>query len=150
MESMTDAFLHLYRRELIQLKQEITAYETESNLWRTDRTINNSGGALCVHLIGNLNHFVGVGLGQTGYVRDREFEFSGQPVPRTELLPQIDATQKMMEQVISTLSDEDLSRDFSMNIRQNTVTIAFALTHLYGHLNYHVGQINYHRRLLDA
>ncbi|MCB0374028.1 MAG: DUF1572 family protein, partial [Muricauda sp.] len=118
-------------------------------LWRTDKNITNSAGNLCLHLIGNLNTFIGAGLAKTDYVRDREFEFAGKDVPRDSLLQQIDDTMIVVENGIDALTDEALSGDFPIQIWGKPTGMEFTLVHLATHLSYHLGQINYHRRLLD-
>lgn len=139
----------LFQRDLEKLKTEIGLYSAEENLWRTDKSITNSAGNLCLHLIGNLNAFIGAGLAKTDYVRQRDFEFSGKDVPRTSLLQQIDETIVIVEKGLDSLTDEALSGDFPIQIWGKPIGMEFTLIHLATHLSYHLGQINYHRRLLD-
>jgi hypothetical protein len=139
----------LFKRDLEKLKTEIEQYSTEANLWRTDKSITNSAGNLCLHLIGNLNAFIGAALAKTDYVRDREFEFAGKDVPRTSLLQQIDETMVVVEKGLDALTDETLSGEFPIQIWGKPIGTEFTVIHLLSHLNYHLGQINYHRRLLD-
>lgn len=139
----------LFKRDLEKLKSEIEQYSSEENLWRTDKSIANSAGNLCLHLIGNLNAFIGTGLAKTDYIRDREFEFAGKDVPRSTLLQQIDETMVVVEKGLDTLTDEALSGDFPIQIWGKPTGMEFTVIHLLSHLNYHLGQINYHRRLLD-
>ena len=140
----------LFRRDLQRLKVEIESYHSESALWIIEGDILNSGGNLCLHLIGNLKHFIGKGLAKTGYVRDRVFEFSGKDVSRSEMLGDIDQTIQIVEKGLNSISDEDLEKPFPIDIWEEEKSMIFTLTHLYSHLNYHLGQIDYHRRLLDS
>ena len=140
----------LYRRDLEKLKQEIMAYQREENLWIIDKNILNSGGNLCLHLVGNLNHFIGTILGETGYVRQRNLEFSSKNVPKTELVQQVEATRLMIEKVLNQLTERELAQEYPIIVFQEKMTTLFFLTHLSTHLSYHLGQINYHRRLLDV
>ncbi|WP_431162802.1 DUF1572 family protein [Flagellimonas beolgyonensis] len=139
----------LFKRDLEKLKTEIEQYSTEANLWRTDKSITNSAGNLCLHLIGNLKAFIGAGMAKTDYIRDREFEFAGKDVPKSTLLQQIDETMVVVEKGLDTLTDETLSGDFPIQIWGKPTGMEFTVIHLLSHLNYHLGQINYHRRLLD-
>jgi len=59
---IVESLKELFRRDLQKLKQEIELYEKDSNLWKVESSIKNSGGNLCLHLIGNLNTFIGNGL----------------------------------------------------------------------------------------
>ncbi len=138
----------LFRRDLNRLRNEIAAYPSESDLWIVDQQINNSAGNLALHLSGNLNHFIGHALGGSDYKRDREFEFAGKNVSREHLLQQIESAKEMISDSLSKLSEEDLRSDFPIQVFDRPVSTGFFLLHLQGHLNYHLGQINYHRRLL--
>ncbi|SIS92699.1 Protein of unknown function [Chryseobacterium ureilyticum] len=146
---ITESLKSLYDRDLNKLKTEIEAYQNEENLWKLDKNISNSAGNLCLHLIGNLNHFIGAQLGNTGYVRHRELEFSLKDIPRTELIEKIEATIKMIDSVLPQLNEEDLKKEYPLIVFEDTMTTDYFLIHLIAHLDYHLGQINYHRRLLD-
>lgn len=146
---ITESLKSLYNRDLNKLKTEIEAYQNEENLWKTDKNIANSAGNLCLHLVGNLNHFIGTHLGNTGYVRHRELEFSLKDVPRKELIEKIQATAAVIETALSQLSEDDLKKEYPLVVFEDTMTTDYFLIHLIAHLDYHLGQINYHRRLLD-
>jgi len=146
---ITASLQSIFSRDLQKLKSEVEAYSSESNLWLVEENISNLTGNLTLHLIGNLNHFVGTVLGNTGYIRKREEEFTDKNVLRSELIPKIEATEKMVTEVLSTLKKEDLERDFPVNVFGQAMNTEYFLIHLTTHLSYHLGQINYHRRLLD-
>lgn len=139
----------LYNRDLSKLKTEIEAYQNEENLWKIDKKISNSAGNLCLHLVGNLNHFIGAHLGNTGYERHRDLEFSLKDVPRTELIEKIEATIAMIDSVLGRLPEDDLKKEYPLIVFEDKMTTDYFLIHLVAHLDYHLGQINYHRRLLD-
>lgn len=139
----------LYNRDLNKLKAEIEAYQHEENLWKTDKSISNSAGNLCLHLVGNLSHFIGAQLGNTGYVRHRELEFSLKDIPKAELIEKIEATTIIVDSVLSQLPEADLRKEYPLVVFEDKMTTDFFLIHLIAHLDYHLGQINYHRRLLD-
>ncbi|MEJ5103368.1 DinB family protein [Chryseobacterium sp. MYb328] len=139
----------LYQRDLHKLKSEIEAYQNEENLWKTDKNISNSAGNLCLHLIGNLNHFIGTQLGNTGYVRHRDLEFSLKDIPRTELIEKIEAMTTMIDSALSQLPETEMEKEYPLVVFEDTMTTGYFLIHLITHLDYHLGQINYHRRLLD-
>jgi uncharacterized damage-inducible protein DinB len=140
----------LFERDLNKLKAEIELYSDESKIWYVEKGIANSAGNLCLHLVGNLNAFIGAELGETGYVRQRDLEFSLKDVPRKELLQKIEATAEVVKQSLSTVTQEQLEADYPVMIFKEKLSTGMFLTHLVTHLNYHLGQINYHRRLLDA
>jgi len=146
---ITASLQSIFYRDLQKLKIEVEAYSSESNLWLVEENISNSAGNLTLHLIGNLNHFIGAALGKTGYIREREKEFTAKNTPRSEIVAQIEATEKMISEVLPTLTAEDLERNFPINVFGQPMTTEYFLIHLTTHLSYHLGQINYHRRLLD-
>lgn len=138
----------IFFRDINRLKSEIELYQNEDDIWRIEKHISNSAGNLCLHLIGNLNAFIGAALGNTNYVRNRALEFSEKGVPRTELLNKIDETILVVNQTLQQLSEDDLKKDFPVLVFEEKTTTEFFLVHLATHLTYHLGQINYHRRLL--
>lgn len=146
---MTESLIKLYKRDLNAVKKELQSYNDESIIWKVDKNISNCSGNLALHLVGNLNHFIGSVLGNTSYVRQRNLEFSQKNVPVTEMIKMLDATENMIESTLSNLSDEDLQNEYRRNPFEDYMTTAYFLLHLKSHLAYHLGQINYHRRLLD-
>ena len=140
----------LYKRDLDRLEEEISQYKSEEKLWYTEKGIANSGGNLCLHLVGNLNTFIGKALGNTGYVRDREFEFAGKGVPKEELLRQVVETREIVLSALDQLDGADLAQNHPMTLFGKEQTTEFMILQMAVHLSYHLGQINYHRRLLDA
>src|SRR5678815_37623 len=87
----------IFKRDLEKLKQEIASYRDENNLWVVDKSIANSAGNLCLHLVGNLNTYIGAEMGKTGYVRDRDREFSQKNIPQDELVKMIGDTITVVE-----------------------------------------------------
>ncbi|AUP81110.1 DinB family protein [Flavivirga eckloniae] len=147
---LTKTLIKIFNRDLNKLKIEITSYKNEEDLWLLSEEISNTAGNLCLHIVGNLNHFIGATLGTTGYVRQREQEFSLKNVLRTELLQQIDDTIQMVESVLGNLSAEDLEKRYPIDVFKAPMTTEYFLVHLTTHLSYHLGQINYHRRLIAS
>ena len=139
----------LFERDLNKLRTEIGLYKDEEMLWIIEKGISNSAGNLCLHLLGNLNHFIGATLGNTGYVRYRDDEFTLKNIPRQDLVTNIDNCILIVKEALNKLSDADLEKDFPLEKHGEIVSNTHMLLHLYGHLTYHLGQINYHRRLLD-
>ncbi|RLJ69024.1 uncharacterized protein DUF1572 [Lacinutrix venerupis] len=146
---LTDTLIKLYKRELNKLKNEINLYKNETNLWLTTEMTPNCAGNLCLHIVGNLNHFIGAELGNTGYVRQRELEFSLKNVSKIDLMLQIENVKQVIEATLEKLTTEDLNKEYKRRTHEDTMTVEFFLIHLAMHLSYHLGQINYHRSLLD-
>ena len=139
----------LFERDLKRLKFEIESYRNEKNLWRTEKGITNSAGNLCLHLISNLNMFIGAQLGKTNYIRHRELEFSSKDILRTELVTKINETLAMVDKTLDKLTDEQMKDEYPILVFKQKTSTEYFLVHLTTHLAYHLGQINYHRRLLE-
>ena len=145
---MLSTLSSLFERDLNKLIEEISLYKNETDLWKIKEGISNSGGNLALHLIGNLNHFIGATLGNTGYIRERDKEFSLKDIPKKQLVDDIHKTSSIVTDTLSSLSKDDLGKDFPVPINNKISNTGFILMFLLAHLNYHLGQINYHRRLL--
>jgi hypothetical protein len=139
----------LFNRDLNKLKFEIESYEFEKQIWAVDKNISNSAGNLTLHLIGNINTYIGAEIGKTGYIRNRPLEFSLKDIPRSELIEQIENTIIVVNDVLDILTEVDLNTIYPQIVFEKEMTTGFFLVHLSTHLAYHLGQINYHRRLLD-
>ncbi len=140
--------IELSQRDLGKLRDEINSFADEADLWTTSGDITNSAGNLCLHLTGNLQHFFGAALGNSGYVRDRDAEFTSKGITRADLLAEIDAAETSIQKTLAGLSDDDFSAIYPIEVFGQPMTAGHFLTHLMTHFNYHLGQINYHRRLL--
>jgi len=139
----------LFDRDLKRLRTEIEVYNNEQTLWHIEKNIANSAGNLCLHLVGNLNAYIGATFGKTNYVRNREQEFSLKGISKTELLKQIDETIVVVDKALTSLTQDDLTKEYPILVFSEKTTTGYLLMHLATHLAYHLGQINYHRRLLD-
>ncbi|MEZ0539288.1 DinB family protein [Fibrella arboris] len=140
----------LFTRDLNRVKTELSHYHDESTIWAVPPGITNSAGNLCLHLIGNLNTYIGGELGQSGYVRYRELEFSLRDVPRAVMLAQLDDTIGMVSQTLLALEETRLNEEYPMLVFEQKTSTGYLLVHLATHLGYHLGQINYHRRLVGG
>ena len=145
---LKENLLEFFERDLLKLKEEIGLYPEESAIWEIRPGISNSAGNLCLHLVGNLNHFIGAVLGNTGYIRQRDEEFSLKNIPRTELLLSVDQTILVLKTTLQGFSESDFDKIYPLEKHGKVVTTRYMILHLLTHLNYHLGQINYHRRLL--
>jgi uncharacterized damage-inducible protein DinB len=138
----------LFERDLKKVINELELYRNEADLWRVEKEIANSAGNLVLHLIGNLNTYIGKELGQTGYVRNRELEFSLKDVSREELIAKLNETIAIIKNALPTVTDEMMQKEYPLVVLQEGTSTEYFLVHLIAHLNYHLGQINYHRRLV--
>lgn len=140
----------LVRRDLASLRREVEAYPTDDDLWQTPPGLANSAGVLVRHLCGNLRHYFGTVLGGTGYVRQRDLEFSAPPISRAALLALLDDTERELQPALAALTDDQLTGPFPEPQAGRLFAAPDYVAHLVMHLGYHLGQIDYHRRTLTA
>lgn len=138
----------LFERDLKRVINELELYPSEADLWRVEKGIANSTGNLVLHVIGNLNTYIGKEMGKTGYVRNRELEFSLKNVPREELIAKLNDTITVIKNALQNVTDEEMQQEYPLLVLQERTSTEYFLVHLSTHLNYHLGQINYHRRLV--
>ena len=147
---MTDVLVKLFDRELDKLIAELELFESEAALWAGAAGVSNAAGNLALHIVGNLNQYIGVRLGGTDYLRDRSAEFGSRDIPRHELIARVSATKTMLETVLVRLDAAQLEEVYPEEVLGHAMTTRYFLIHLYGHLNYHLGQVNYLRRVLHG
>jgi len=137
-------------RDLRTLRREVEAYPDDRGLWQVVPGISNVAGTLVLHLAGNLQHYIGARLAQTGYVRDRPAEFARRDVPRSELLRQIEAGRTAVKAALTRPVELDLAAEYPEVVGGARVATGDYLVHLATHLAYHLGQIDYHRRVVTG
>jgi uncharacterized damage-inducible protein DinB len=145
---ITPVLIVLFEQNLSKLHEEISQYPDDSSLWVVKDGIKNSGGNLCLHLTGSLQHFIGNVIGESGYIRNRDAEFTLKNISKHKLLNEIENTKVAVKDALEQTSKNELAKNYPLPLNGETVTTEFFLLHMLAHLNYHIGQINYHRRLL--
>ena len=145
---ITTVLIDLYEKELDKLAEDISAYETEEQLWKISGDILNSGGNLCLHLTGSLQHFIGATLGDSGYIRNRDAEFKLKNIPRQKLLEEISNSKRIVTDTLEQISKKELDSNFPITVLDEPATTEYMLVFFLKHLTYHIGQVNYHRRLV--
>ena len=147
---MKDWIATVMTRELKALRREVEAYPSDADLWRTLPGIVNPGGNLVLHLAGNIQYFVGAVFGGSGYKRFRDAEFGSRDLPRADLLKEIDGALAAVATGLARVSDADLTKPFPEAVGGVTPTAGAFLAHLAVHLSYHLGQVDYHRRIISG
>ena len=130
----------IFQKQLEQLENEIALFQEEL-LWTSQPGITNPGGNLALHLVGNLNHYVGAMLGKTGYLRNRENEFSAKNVLSAELISMIRETRKTVVDVLNSFPETGLEQEYPIIVFDKPMSVQYFLIHLSSHLGYHLGQI---------
>lgn len=140
----------LYSRDLSRLIQELSAFPDTATLWQTRAGITNAAGNLALHLEGNLREFIGRLMGKIEFARDRPREFSDSGIEQAELIRRLTAVRDEIPPLIARMTAEELDADFPQVYIGRTLPNRQMLIHLAGHLNYHLGQIDYLRRVLTG
>jgi hypothetical protein len=146
--AFADEIAALFERDLARLARELRGFPDEESLWRNAPGITNSAGNLALHLEGNLREYIGRQLGGISYSRDRPQEFAGAGISKDELAERAVEVSGLVSGCVSALSAEDLEKTYPENVLGAPMATRYFLVHLLGHLNYHLGQINYLRRFL--
>lgn len=147
---VSDEVLKLFERDLEKLIAELEQYQSEASLWSTAAGVSNAAGNLVLHINGNLNHYIGATLGGTGYHRDREAEFATRDIPKATLIAEVSETKAVLSGVLGKLGAAQLEQTYPVESLGYTMSTRYFLIHLYGHLSYHLGQVNYLRRVLHG
>ncbi len=146
MKSIKEQFIS----NLVSLKKEIDSYPDETSLWLLTHHIKNTPANLALHLCGNLKHNIGAVIGKNNFVRERDLEFSRKGLSKSDIIIEIDFTAKMIEPVLDSLTDADLALPWPNDTFGPGQTVGSVLIRVGIHLGYHLGQINYHRRILTT
>jgi uncharacterized damage-inducible protein DinB len=150
MNSTLDAVRRLLLRDLDTLRDEIRAYPQEEQIWAAPDGIRNTAGTLALHLAGNLHHYLGTVLGGGDYVRDRPAEFGDRGRSRDELLDRIAAAREAVDRTLSELDPARLAEPFPVKVGGVVPMTGTFLMHLAVHCGYHLGQLDYHRRVVTG
>lgn len=137
-------------RELRALRRSVEAYPDDTSIWAQPTGLPNPGGTLALHIAGNLQHFIGALLGNTGYQRDRDAEFSKRGVPREAILAEIAAAESAVERGLAALTESALAGPYPQQVAGRTMSTFDFVAHLVAHTAYHLGQLDYHRRVVTG
>lgn len=137
----------LFARDLMRLAQQLRAFPDKESLWQTAPGVTNSAGNLALHLEGNLREYIGRQLGNIPYARQRSLEFSQKGLAAADVIARIEQVHETIPAVIRGLSSAALDAQYPEDVLGVPISTRQFLVHLQGHLNYHLGQIDYLRRI---
>ena len=138
-----------YERDIRKLIEEVNLFRNDEDLWRTQGSVKNASGNLVLHIIGGLNHLIGATLARTGYIRNRDQEFISKGVERKVLVVQLEELIPMINKTVNALTPEQMEAEYPIFFDKPKTSISYVLVQLFAHLNYHLGQVNYLRRILE-
>ena len=147
---LTSDLTLMLTRELDGIGREIEAFPDDTTVWQVAPGVTNSAGNLALHIAGNMQHFVGTLLGQTGYVRDRDREFSQRSGTRREILDELARARAVVQQVLPSLPSESLEATLTTHSMPGPVRAQRLLLHMCAHAGFHLGQIGYLRRIVTG
>lgn len=151
MNPFTKQCATLMVRELRAFGAELDLFPDDETPWKTAPGITNSAANLALHVAGNLQHFVGAVLGHTGYLRNRDLEFSRSSGSREEVKKELAAAIRAVEETMPKLTAEVLASDYPLKmIEGKRIETALYLHHLCSHASFHLGQAGYARRVLTG
>lgn len=140
----------LYLREVAALERELDLYPDDASVWKELPGLPNAAGTLFLHLSGSLQYFFGAVLGNSGYVRDRAAEFSKRSVPRDEIRQELRGARQGVIAAFANLTEDQLKQVFPIQYADAKLSTQLTLLQFLSHLAYHLGQIDYHRRVVTG
>ena len=146
---LNNTLANFYERDIRKLIEEINLFKSEEDIWRTAGSVKNSCGNLVLHIIGGMNYLIGTTLAHTKYVRNREQEFIQKNIDRNELVQQLEALILIINQTLNALTAEQMEAKYPIFFDKPKTSVLYVLVQLLTHLNYHLGQVNYLRRVLE-
>jgi DinB superfamily len=149
MSTLSSELSALFKRDLARLTRQFEALD-DTHLWQVRPGVTNSAGNLMLHLNGNLREYVARQLGGVPYVRDRRREFAATDVSRSAMRAELVELASLIPGVLERLPAARWDDHFPENVLGEPLTNRQFVIHLYGHLNYHLGQIDYLRRVLTG
>jgi len=148
-DTLRDALANEYRMRATELHKWVDPL-SEEQFWRNPYTYGNSPGHLVLHLTGNLSYYIGAQIAGTGYVRNRDLEFTEpRKLPKNEVLRKFDETMAMAVAAIEKQSESDWSAPFSGERDISSKNRLAALIRYASHLYHHIGQLIYLSRELQ-
>jgi uncharacterized damage-inducible protein DinB len=136
-----EEFARYFEHMAHRVERAVRSAPAES-LWTKPFPFGNSIGHLVLHLTGNLNHYIGAMIAGSGYVRQREQEFSDPTHPPVEeLLKQFHEAVAMVVRTLHSLDDEGfkvaVEHQVPIQSRLGLFLVCAA------HMNNHIGQMSY-------
>jgi hypothetical protein len=150
MTDLSGDVVALLTRELDGFKRELELFPDDQSVWSTVPGVTNSAGNLALHVAGGLQYLIGGVLGRTGYVRNREAEFSHRSDMRSEVIAELDRAMAVVREVLPQLSAGALTAEYPEPVLGVRFPTGRFLLHLCAHAAFHLGQAGYLRRAMTG
>ena len=147
-ETVAKGLTAYYQYVAADLHKWVDALSNEQ-FWRKPYLYGNSIGHLVLHLTGNLNYYIGARVAETGYVRDRDREFTdNQPPSKEEALRAFDKAIAMVLATIRKQRAADWGKAYTAEREPEAKDRMQIFVRCAGHAYHHVGQMVYLTREL--
>ena len=141
--TLVAAFTERYTHLACEVR-ELAAPLSGEQFWSKPFAFGNSFGHLVLHLTGNLNYYIGAEIGETGYVRDREREFTETNHPRKEeTLKQFDEAVDVVLRTLMTQTSADWAKEYTAVREEDANNRMVIFLRCATHMHHHVGQMMY-------
>src|ERR1700686_4245142 len=121
---------------------------SNQQFWRNPYPYGNSIGHLVLHLTGNLRYYIGAQIAGSGYVRDRDREFTDAArANKDDVLRNFDRAIQLVVDTIRKQATESWGSAYSAERSKETNRFAIVLS-CAAHADHHLGQIIYLSREL--
>ena len=142
-QTIGEGFARRYE-ELAAKVNELSAPLSDEQFWTKPFAFGNSFGHLVLHLTGNLNYYIGAEIAGTGYVRDRDREFTEAARPtKKEVMRRFDDAVAIVLRTARAQMEADWAKAYTA-MREEDVDNRFNIfLRCASHLHHHVGQMVY-------
>jgi uncharacterized damage-inducible protein DinB len=115
---------------------------TQEQFWHNPFLYGNSAGHLILHMTGNLNYYIGARVAESGYIRDRDREFTETEKPKKqEVMDAFDQTIAMVVATIKKQKPDDWMAAYSAEREPEAEERFMIFLRCAGHAYHHVGQL---------
>jgi len=122
---------------------------SEEQIWHAPFAHGNTVGHLLLHMTGNLNYYIGARVAETGYLRDRNREFTEKErKSKQELLRAFDDAIAMVQETLRKQTGQDWLCSYSAELEPDAKERFSIFLRCAGHAYHHVGQLVYLSREL--
>lgn len=143
---ITPLLIELFEESFDVLLSEINQYPDDSSLWNTFNEKEIAAGNLCLHIVGNIQHYLGAVLNDSGYMRNKDAEFKIKNVSKAKLIDEVEAAKVTMRDTLEQLSKSELQKMYPVQVLSTPVSTERFLFHLLQHLQINTGQVQHHRK----
>ena len=142
-DALSNSLAHEFRARAADLHEWVDPL-SDDQFWRNPFSHGNSIGHLVLHLTGNLSYYVGACIAASGYVRNRELEFSEPRRPlKAEVLRRFDEAIALVLATLERQRDADWIVPYSAERQPDARNRLAAFLRCAVHLDHHLGQIIY-------